>query len=94
MRRERLPSSALSLWAGLNGIQFKGVAIEEGPHGRGYGVFAREDIISSSETPLITVPKDLVLSVEAVQAEARYNKCLRELLEAAPELATVRISVA
>lgn len=92
MKRNRLPSSAISLWAQMNGIKLEGVAIEhreDGPSGKGYTVVAKRDI-TYTKTPLMIVPKDLVLSVEAVHDEAKYDKDLRELLEAAPELAMVR----
>lgn len=92
MKRERLPSTALSAWAKFNGIKYDGVAIEhrdEGGRGRGFAVIAQRDISPTQEEPLMVIPRALVLSTGAVHAQARYDKHLQELLDVATELSTV-----
>ena len=87
MKENILPSAAFSLWAESNGIRYHGVTVNY-REDRGYAVVATRDI-SPQEEPLITVPRELVLSAEAVHAQARSDRYLRGLLEAAQELSTV-----
>ncbi|KAI9786696.1 MAG: hypothetical protein M1816_007837 [Peltula sp. TS41687] len=99
MRRVPLPPSTISLWAEMNGVKLEGVSIEhreDGPYGGGgFAVIARRDLTygTQTSTPLMTVPRNLVLSAEGVHDEAKYDTGLREVLEAAPELAMTTRSV-
>ncbi|KAJ9351864.1 hypothetical protein C8Q69DRAFT_267476 [Paecilomyces variotii] len=93
MKREYLPIEALPAWSKLNGISFNGVAFErfqaEDGTDKGSGVVATEekyngDPESEESKPefLITVPPDMVLSLDLVQNYAKSDRYLREVLEA------------
>lgn len=86
MRRSQLPISALPLWAKLNDCVFYDVCVKDF-EGKGLG-FVAERALSSEEgnldiPTLLHVPKDLVLSAEAVEEHAKVDKEFRELLNAA-----------
>ena len=79
-----LPVDALQPWAAVNEVKFHGVAV--GPlHGRedrGSTVIAKQRLqASDSLSPLMTVPRDLILSLESVQQHAKYDRDLRDILE-------------
>ncbi len=94
MRRQTLPTTALPGWARLNGIEFDGVGIERlTDHGidKGSAVVARRELTrEGGNEQLMLVPKDLILSLEAVWNYAKSDKHLREVLEAAGVFARVR----
>lgn len=94
MRRQTLPITALPVWAQLNGIDFHGVGIERlVDHGidKGSAVVARRELSRKEENErLMLVPKDLILSLEAVGNYAKSDKHLREVLEAVGDSARVR----
>lgn len=94
MRRQTLPIPALPGWARLNGIEFDGVAIERlTDHGidKGSAVVAKGELTGKGgEEQLMSVPKDMILSLEAAWNYAKSDKHLREVLEAMGDFARVR----
>ncbi|KAI9678009.1 MAG: hypothetical protein M1817_005953 [Caeruleum heppii] len=89
MRRQTLPSTALSSWASFNAVLYDGVSIQhpgDGPNARGFAAIADRDIQDMDDKPLMTVPKDLILSAHAVQMNAKADGHLRELLDVTAEL--------
>lgn len=91
MKRETLPSSLLSPWARLNGVVTNSIRLDHQGDNRGYRLVAERDMSDSevAANPLMTVPKDLVLSAEAMRGDSRFDRHLRELLDAAPQLAEI-----
>lgn len=85
-----LPSFALESWSIMNNVQFDGVAVETipGAEAKGLALLSKSEKLVS-ERPLITIPRDLVLSREAVQLHAKADLHLREILEAVPDLSLV-----
>lgn len=94
MRRQTLPITALPVWAKFNGIELHRVEIERlTAHGidKGSAVVARRDITGNGNNEqLMLVPRDMILSMEAVGNYAKSDKHLREVLEAAEDYARVR----
>ena len=88
MRREVLPVQALPMWAKLNGVDFNGVEVTPLPGSRGSGLVTRAQRNDRSPI-LITVPTDLVLSLENVWISAKSDEHLKEVLEAVGEYARV-----
>ncbi|KAI9771944.1 MAG: hypothetical protein M1835_006337 [Candelina submexicana] len=91
MKRHILPLDCLPAWAEFNHIVFNGVEIRTSSQGRGLAVVAtrefKADGVMNGMDPFITVPKDLILSLEAVEGYAKSDKWLREVLEARGEWA-------
>ena len=91
MRRQTI---ALPVWAKLNGVEFHGVDIERlTDHGidKGSAVVATRDLTGKDGTEqLMLVPKDMILSLEAVANYAKSDKHLREVLEAVGDYGRVR----
>jgi hypothetical protein len=95
MRRHCLPIERLRAWATLNGVKFDGTRVEritnlDGQH-EGAGLFAARDFGTSqdSETFLLSVPHELVLSVDLVHDYAKSDGHLRDVLEAVGEFGRV-----
>ena len=77
-----LPSQAFSPWAHLNGVRFHEVKpghIE----GRGSALIASKAVINTADGAecLLTVPKDLILSLEQILEQAKVDRDFREVLE-------------
>lgn len=88
MHRERLFIDALPAWVKGNHIQFKDVSVQALPN-MGYGVVATTRL---AENPLLmSVPKELILSMENVWILAKADKQLRDVLEAMGDYARVKI---
>ncbi|KAE8373269.1 hypothetical protein BDV26DRAFT_71365 [Aspergillus bertholletiae] len=93
MKREYLPVETLPAWTKLNGISVDGVTFcklrtEDGID-KGCAIVATEEKCSEgSETgeadaePLLRVPSDLILSLRLVEAHAKSDRYLREVLDA------------
>ena len=98
MRREYLPLQSLPAWAKLNGISTNGVAFQnlsstESEADKGNAIVATEEK-SSRETDscpqvLLQIPRELVLSLEAVQDYSKSDRDLREVLEAVGDFGRV-----
>ena len=91
MRRHYLPIEQLRAWATLNDVKFNDTRIEritnpDGQH-EGAGLFATRDFEASQdfETILLSVPHELVLSVDLVHGYAKSDGHLRDVLEAVGE---------
>ena len=87
MRRQTLPLDALSAWAQVNHVEFNGISVRAIPS-RGTGLAVTASI--AERTPLMLVPKDLILSLEQVWIHAKADKHLREVLEAMGDYARVK----
>ena len=89
MRRHCLPIEHLRAWATLNDVKFNDTCVEritnpDGQH-KGAGLFAARDF----ETFLLSVPHELVLSVDLVHDYAKSDGHLRDVLEAVGEFGRV-----
>ncbi|KAI1107058.1 SET domain-containing protein [Jackrogersella minutella] len=91
MRRGHFSLNDLPAWCVLNNVAFvnaKGTDIE----GRGYGLIAEKDLVNDDDNfelpALLTIPKDLILSVEGVEEYAKENKDFRQLLDTAGHQST------
>ena len=98
MKREFLPLGSLPAWMKLNGITMKNVAVEKvsvGESGteKGNAIVATADTeYLSDDSPtqiLLHIPRDLVLSLEAVQDYSKSDHDLREVLESLGEFGRV-----
>lgn len=88
MQLQKLPVSAISAWAKVNGISLNGVTISQLTGDRGLGVVG--DGGNSDKTgPLMLVPADLILSVQSVFIFAKSDQHLREVLEASGDYSRV-----
>lgn len=79
----QLPSEALLPWAMLNEVSFD-LTVPGQVEGRGGALLAKEDLNadeSAESRLLLTVPKDLILSLERVQEHAKVDKDFREVLQ-------------
>ena len=81
MYRETLPIHQLGAWARLNSIEINRLKITTVQGNRGSG------LVTTAERPVInpllmTIPKDLVLSLETVWLYAKSDKHLHQTLEA------------
>lgn len=90
----RLPITALQPWASLNDVQFNGVNVapQVGREDRGCTVVARQKLVDGSGfAAVMTVPRDLILSLERVNEHAKYDQDFRNVLEAIGEFGTVSL---
>ncbi|KAK2758139.1 hypothetical protein FQN53_008319, partial [Emmonsiellopsis sp. PD_33] len=99
MRRELLPIEALPAWARLNRVQFHDVAVQrprtEDGTDKGSAVIATAKRSAKEYSPeaeaspeiLMTIPPDLVLSLEAVETCAKSDRHLKGVLDAVGEYA-------
>ncbi|KAF4538639.1 Set domain-containing protein [Lasiodiplodia theobromae] len=80
----RVPVSALRVWADLNDVTFNAISVGPLPgfELRGSTVIADGALSSGNAEPLMIIPRDLVLSLEAVRMHAKSDQHLRELLDA------------
>jgi len=88
----KLPIETLQSWALFNDVNFNGVTVgsQEGHEDRGSTVIARQDLSAdTSNAPLMIVPRDLILSTERVREHAKYDRDLREVMEALEDFGRV-----
>lgn len=78
---------ALEPWAALNGCHFDGVTIDSVPD-KGLAVLATTQA-NENPAPLITVPRELVLSKDTVRLHAQADKHFRDVIEALGDLGQV-----
>lgn len=91
MKREFLPIETLPSWAVLNDVSADGVAfrrlrsLEDGTD-KGSAIVAtrdrRDDGSGLSPQVLLTIPLDMVLSLQSVENHAKSDGSLREVLDA------------
>lgn len=91
----RLPVNTLPAWAAFNNVQFNGIKVDAIPglEDRGSTVVAKRHLSGGQEAPLMTVPKDLILSLERVQEHAKTDADFRTILEALGEFGKVGLDV-
>jgi hypothetical protein len=85
MRRTELPIAALPAWTKFNDVIFYNTNVHD-IEGKGFGLVADRPLSSedSFDMPvLLRVPKDLILSAEAIEQYVQVDKDFRELLTAA-----------
>ena len=88
MYRETLPIDQLGAWARLNNIEINGLRISTLQGNRGSGLVATAE--RPMNTPLLmTIPNDLVLSLENVWLYAKSDKHLHQALEATGDYSRV-----
>ncbi|KAL7922571.1 hypothetical protein ACQKWADRAFT_291797 [Trichoderma austrokoningii] len=92
MSASQLPIEAFPAWALLNDVEFKSAEVRS-IQGKGFGLVAKNDIPgvsdgTSSTEAIIRIPRDLVLSAEAVEAYAKVDQNFRQLLEVARHQST------
>lgn len=78
-------------WAKLNDVEFNRV-VPGTVSGKGGALIADEDISSNEigqQQTLLTVPRDLILSLERVQEHAKVDRDFREVLEALEDFGRV-----
>lgn len=87
----KLPVSALPPWGELNDVTFNGISVGllPGFEQRGSTVIAARDLSAGDAEPLMIIPRDLVLSQEAVRVHAKSDQHLRQVLDALAEFGRV-----
>lgn len=88
MKREALPVDYLAPWARINNVEFHGVKISALPEDRGSGVITTAKK-SESDAMLMTIPREIVLSLENVWVYAKADKDLLQVLQAVGEYSRV-----
>lgn len=78
----------LSAWSNLNNIRLNGVAVLPTSDDKGLGVVATVDLVDQDEI-LMTIPQELILSLENVWDLAKSDKHLHTVLEAMGEYSRV-----
>lgn len=88
IRSANSPIGALPAWVKLNNVIFNKVTVSPMSDDKGLGVIiSGEDI--RRQAMLMTVPRDLILSLENVWIFAKSDHHLREVLESAGEYSRV-----
>lgn len=77
-----LVEEALPAWASLSGIQLHGVKFAKLENGTGVAATEDQENSESQARILLTVPPDMVLSLETVHGYAKSDRYLSEVLEA------------
>lgn len=88
MRRQFAATDRLETWANFNGIVLSNIRVKS-TEDKGTGLYARTDDHPREDATLITVPKDLVLSLSLVEEYAKADRHLREVLDAVGEFGWV-----
>jgi len=90
----QLPVNTLHSWAVLNNATFDGVTFGPLPGFEDHGstVIAKRRLTGDDTTsPLMIVPRDLVLSKERVHEHAKYDRDFREVLDALGDFGRVSV---
>lgn len=93
----QLPIEAFPAWALLNNVDFVDAEIRN-IEGKGFGLVAKHDITDESRdasgpATILRIPRDLVLSAEAVEEYAKVDQNFKQLLDVAGhQVGTVRFS--
>ena len=88
MKDSPLSVDVFPAWARLNDVSITGLRLED-VEGKGFGFVAGEELISpptgrENDIPhLLRVPRDLILSREAVDDYAKVDQNFRQLLDVA-----------
>lgn len=80
----REPIQGLPTWATFHGIQFHGIKVGPlpGHEERGSTVIADRNLDGDTELPLMTIPKELILSKPNIELLAKSDHHLRHVLQA------------
>ncbi|KAL5447282.1 hypothetical protein PMIN07_004635 [Paraphaeosphaeria minitans] len=78
------PVQSLPTWANFHGVKFDGIKVGPLPgfEDRGSTVIAARELIGEEAEPLMTIPKELILSKQNIQLMAKSDQHLCELLHA------------
>ena len=89
----QLPQDAFLPWTSLNEVTFDRTVPGSIP-GRGGALLARDDLNADEDMSnvLLTVPADLILSLERVQEHAKVDKDFREVLESLADFGRVGLT--
>lgn len=88
MHWEVLPIDNLGPWARLNNVEFNGVKVCALPGSKGSGVIATTEK-SESDALLMSVPQEVVLSLDNVWIYSKSDRDLLQVLEAVGEYSRV-----
>ena len=90
-----LPVDSLPVWAAFNSVSFDGVDIGPlpGKEDRGSTVIAKRSLRGRHESPLITIPRDLILSLERIHEHAKFDSDFRAVLEGLDDFGRVGASL-
>lgn len=83
-----LPINVLAPWARLNNVEFNGAKVAPLPGSKGSGVIATADS-SEGDAPLMSIPQELVLSLDNVWIYAKSDRHLLQVLEAVGDYSRV-----
>lgn len=75
-------------WGVANGARFQNIGVKT-IAGRGSSLTAVTERLVSENNPLLLIPRELILSKEAVQGLARSDAQLREVLDAVGDFSQV-----
>ena len=89
MHRVLWSIDTLSSWSALNDVEMNGVAVSVLQADRGCGIVALRDT-SAQDPILMTVPRELVLSLETIWEFAKSDHHLSSILNAVGEFGKVR----
>lgn len=93
MAHSQLPIEAFPAWALLNNVNFISAEIRN-IEGKGLGLVAKDDITDAghdtSSTAILRIPRDLILSAEAVEEYAKVDQNFKQLLEVAGHQVGIR----
>lgn len=81
MSREHLPLQALLAWIGINNATLSNVEVRPINH-KGNGLVAQKDSADIKDSPVLTIPRGLVLDAAAVAEYAKEDKNFSQLLRA------------
>lgn len=86
-----LPVDTLPVWAAFNSVSFDGVNIGPlpGKEDRGSTVIAKRSLKGHDEPPLMTIPRDLILSLDRIQEHAKSDSDFRAVLDGLDEFGRV-----
>ncbi|KAI5206068.1 SET domain-containing protein [Aureobasidium subglaciale] len=78
-----LPVETLPVWAAFNAVTFDGVKIGPlpGKEDRGSTVIAKRFLKGGEEPPLMTIPRDLILSLERIHEHAKSDSDFHAVLD-------------
>ena len=89
----QLPNGAFLPWASFNEVTFDRTVPGSIP-GRGGALLAKENLDADEDMSnvLLTVPADLILSLERVQEHAKVDKDFREVIESLGDFGRVGLA--
>ncbi|KAI9734604.1 MAG: hypothetical protein M1834_002205 [Cirrosporium novae-zelandiae] len=86
MKRQYISVDVLPAWAKLNDVAFRGVQVKQQlvhqGMDKGSAVVAERELQTRDDSLLMIIPKEMILSLDAVVEYGKSDKHLREVLEA------------